>query len=79
MYRYFTYGCHDDLVKLVLHEDRPWRTNWLAERQGRPVRSPYTGITKELFLVPEKIGKWLRKIFPEPPGNIWQGTNGPRG
>jgi hypothetical protein len=62
MYRYFTHG--NALVQLELKEEYPWRTNWLAERQGRPVRSPYSGIDKVLNIVAEKVKMWFWSVLP---------------
>ena len=68
MYRYFTHG--NALVQLKLKQKYPWRTNWLAERQGRPVRSPYSGIHKVLDIVASRVNMWFMSILPQPNANV---------
>ena len=68
MCRYFVHG--NDLVQLKLKEEYPWRTNWLAERQGRTVRSPYTGIEKVLNIVAKKVKMWFSSVLPQPRANV---------
>ena len=64
MYRYFTHG--NALVQLKLKKKYPWRTNWLAERQGRPVRSPYFGRDKVLVIVAEKVKMFFWSVLSKP-------------